>query len=93
MMISVLGTAILEMKEGPGDTRHFYLKGNVTSGFDIVTKTSALDERQEIDRHEMELSKTKVLYRRKGYFDLNNGQLAFYYLPQLNKLQIVLFEK
>lgn len=92
MMISVLGTAILELKEGPGDTRHFYLKGNVNSGFDIITETSGSDARLKIDRYEMELNKNQVLYRRKGYHQLDNGLLAFYYLPKLDKLQMLLFE-
>jgi hypothetical protein len=93
MMISVMGSAILEMKEGPGVTLHFYLKGNVNSGFNIIRNSPALDTRQKIDHYEMELNKNQVLYRRKGYFQLEHGLLAFYYLPKLNKLQMLLFEK
>lgn len=93
MMISVLGTAVMELKEGPGDTRHFYLKGNVTSGFDIIKEPSASDARSRIDRYEMELNKNQVLYRRKGYYQLDNGLLAFYYLPKADKLQMLLFEQ
>ena len=92
MMVGIAGTAIFSAMDGPGETRHFDLEGNIESGFKIVQGNSDFPIRRKIDVFESEQNANRIKYRRKGYFQYADATLALYFFPALNKLTFVEFK-
>lgn len=93
MMVGIGGTAIFSAMDGPGETRHFDLEGNIEAGFKIVQGQNDFPTRRKIDVFESEQNVNRLKYRRKGYFQYAGTTLALYYFPSLNKLSFIEFKQ
>jgi hypothetical protein len=91
IMVSVIGTAILQMRDGPGISRYFYMEQQQPGAFAPMEPQSVPLLKQKIDAYEMSLIEKLYKYKVKGYYEFRGGLLAIYFMPELDKLRLVEF--
>lgn len=93
IMVSVIGTTIRQLRDGPGVSRYFYLEEEQGGGFGVIDLLSVPLLKQKIDAYEMSLIEKLYKYKVKGYHEFRGGLLAVYFMPDLDKMRLVEFSQ
>lgn len=87
-LTAIVGTAILQLSEGPGVATYFYYGWDEATNTFVVEETTPL-ARQKIDTHEITQD---TEYKYKDYIEYRNGVAAIYYDAKNDKVSIYHFD-
>lgn len=90
---TVIGTAVLQLAEGPGISSHFYAFGHPEQGFVLAGNLVPNLIRAKIDEFEYSAERMGAKYAFKGYKDYGGGVIAVYRMRNTKSLEVVRFER
>lgn len=91
MITMVVGTAILQMSEGPGISRHFYYELD-EKDLSFKRSDTATYVRKKLDEYEIARQAEGVKVKYKGYIPYKNGIIGIYYEPKRKTVTLVNFQ-
>ena len=88
----VVGTAILQMMEGPGISQHFYYQYDEKDVSFKLPEESSSYVRTKLDEYEIGKQAQKVKVKYKNYIPYKNGIIAIYYEHKRKTATLVNFQ-